>query len=98
MDFPKAIDGDPVLLVALTAEKHWPNSYVTPEDGIDMILPVNRFVIVQSQGIDNDPIYRVYCLDDDNKIVTGDFYYTLESAQSFLALEYGLRDVQWETV
>ncbi|MFN3166269.1 MAG: hypothetical protein ACE37H_04305 [Phycisphaeraceae bacterium] len=96
--FPKEIKGDPVILVATTADKHWPKGYTTPEDGVNKIQPVNRFAIVRSLGFDDEPIYRVYCLHHHNNIVTSDFYFTSESAQNFLDVEYGLVDVQWHAV
>ena len=95
MNFPDQIEGDSVLFTASTPTKHWPKGYTTPNDGVDTISPVNRFVIVQSQGIDDDLVYRVWCLDDNDDVVTGDCYYTVESAKEFLAVEYGLKEVDW---
>lgn len=93
--FPAEIHGDLVIAVASSPTAVWPKGYSTPADGIDQIEPVCKFAITKSAGCDETTIFRVSCLSEDNEVVTGDFYYTLDSAKDFLETEYGLVGVSW---
>ena len=75
-----------------------PSGYVAPRSGQVPLQSVDLVVIAIGAGVDRKLVYWVRCLNDQQEVMTGDMYYTVESARDFLKIEYDVEDVKWTKV
>lgn len=95
---PQKIHGNPVTYYARLPYKALPNGYLVPTDGRATLKEIDLIVISNGSGIaEEDQIYWVSCLDEDGKVVTGEMYYTLDSAFDFPRTEYGFQNTIWHS-
>ncbi|MBC3831591.1 hypothetical protein H8K33_08715 [Undibacterium amnicola] len=95
LKIPAAVYGNEVIEFAELPTKILPSGYIVPRNDQAPLQPINLVVITISAGIDSELAYWVSCLNDQQEVVTGDMYYTVETARDFLKTEYGVEDVIW---
>lgn len=98
MKVPTEVDGLQVLEFAILPEKLRPFGYIPPADGSAWLPPIDLIVIAEGPGPDGEPVYWVSCLDEAQNVVTGDMYYSIESARDFPRIEYGVSGLSWRPV
>ncbi|MBR7780422.1 hypothetical protein [Undibacterium rugosum] len=98
LKIPAAIYGNEVIEYAELPTKILPCGYVAPRNGQVPLQPIDLVVIAIGAGVDSELLYWVSCLNDQQEVVTGDMYYTVEAARDFLKIEYGVEDVKWTKV
>jgi len=95
---PPAVYGSEVIEFAKLPQKVLPRGYVTPANGREPLQPIDLVVISHSESASREYLYWVHCLNDKGQVVTGEMYYTLESARDFLRVEYGVEGIKWSKV
>ena len=96
MELPRQIEGNSVIEYGRFPTKLRPNGYTPSAEGTELEA-VDLVAISVGEGADGKPVYWVTYLDDRGEEVTGDMYYTLESARSSPETEYGV-SVNWVAV
>ncbi|MBR7800259.1 hypothetical protein [Undibacterium fentianense] len=95
LKIPSAIYGNKVIEYAELPMKILPLGYVFPKNGQAPLQSTDLVVIAVSVDAHDDSVYWVSCLNDQQEVITGEMYYTVESARNFLEAEYGVKDVKW---
>lgn len=98
LKIPEAVYGNEVIEYAELPAKILPRGYVEPQNGQVPLQPIDLVVIAIGAGTDDELVYWVRCLNDQQEVVTGDMYYTVDSARDFLKIEYGVEDIKWTKV
>jgi hypothetical protein len=98
LKIPEAVYGNEVIEYAKLPAKILPRGYAAPRNGRVPLQPIDLVVIAIGAGVDDELVYWVSCLNDQQEVVTGDMYYTVDSAREFLKIEYGVEDIKWTKV
>ena len=96
MQLPREINGNLVIEYGRFPKKLRPKGYTPGAKGAELEA-VDLVAISVGEGVDEGRVYWVTYLNDRGTGVTGDMYYTLESARSSPDKEYGV-SVNWVAV
>ena len=95
---PKEINGNRCIEYKVLPEKQYPEGYSTSQDGIDKMEPIDTAIICVSEGVDNEDIFFLNCINDKGEVQTGDMSYTIEDIRNVFLKEYGLISVEWNKI